>query len=291
MTEHTDNVLIAFEEAMALMGLNGNPKTQFNQAIAPTIQWLETKVDKAKHPFVLGVSGAQGSGKSTFCRLLESVFQKVHGWTVVTVSVDDLYLTRAEREALGQTVHPLCAIRGLFGTHDVTMGLQLIESLKKAGPNDVTRIPRFDKAIDDRVDETAFDTVEGRPDLVLFEGWCLGGQPGAPWDGPINDREARDDPDGRWYRWTETKLLDYQALWALCDGMVMLKVPSFQSVVHGRWRQEQQLRARASSTASGVMTRAQVEEYVALFERKTTQLLKELPETADLVFDAWRIND
>ena len=56
-------------------------------------------------------------------------------------------------------------------------------------------------------------------------------------------------------------------------ALLFIEVPSFEHVVEGRWRQEAALAARAGADAVGVMTREQVEDYVALFERKTRQLL------------------
>ncbi|TNE86048.1 MAG: kinase [Deltaproteobacteria bacterium] len=246
--------------------------------------WVRELLDTHEHPVFVGVSGSQGSGKSTLCRqLCEAV--AAEGGHAVTISIDDLYLTRAQRQALAATVHPLCALRGLPGTHDVALGLRLFEALRHAGPEDLTAVPRFDKSIDDRAPQP--DTVVGRPDLVLFEGWCLLASPGPAWRGPINAREARDDPHGDFVRWSEAALAsDYPALWAQLDASVFLAMPSFEAVVEGRWRQEAELAARHPG-APGVMTRAEVEDYVALFERKTRQLLAELPAVADRTLPAW----
>ncbi|MCO4745874.1 MAG: kinase [Proteobacteria bacterium] len=251
-------------------------------------QWVHGLAKDKGRPTILGVSGAQGSGKSTLCRMLGEELKCRYGWDVATISIDDLYRTRAERQELARSVHPLCAIRGLPGTHDVALGHALLDALGTATASTTTRIPRFDKATDDRVPEHAFDTVKGRPDLVLFEGWCVGAPPAPAWTGPINPREARDDPDGVWMRWSERQLVhDYLDLWARLDALLMIEVASFEAVVEGRWRQEQGLAARAGTDAVGVMSREEVEAYVALFERKTRQLLRELPSIADRVVPAW----
>src|SRR6187402_352808 len=74
----------------------------------------------ASSPFILGISGLQGSGKSTLAAsLIEAA--KERGWSAVSLSLDDVYLTRAEREALGRQVHPLLRTRGVPGTHDLTL--------------------------------------------------------------------------------------------------------------------------------------------------------------------------
>jgi D-glycerate 3-kinase len=255
--------------------------------------WLETRLSELSSPAFVGVSGAQGSGKSTLCANLEQTLG-TRGISVVTLSIDDLYLTRAQRLDLGKAVHPLCAIRGLPGTHDVALGHTLFDELALAGPSTRTRIPRFDKSIDDRAQPEYFDEWLGRPDLVLFEGWCVGATAGAPWQGPINAREARDDPQGIWMTWSEQSLTEgYLSLWARLNLLILLEIPSFAAVVEGRCRQERALRQRLEmagtvDTAVGLMSQSQVEDYVALFERKTRQMLAELPGKADLVIPAWQ---
>jgi hypothetical protein len=57
---------------------------------------------------VLGVSGAQGSGKTTFTGQLASCLAE-RGFAVATLSLDDFYLTQVERAALARDKHPLFA--------------------------------------------------------------------------------------------------------------------------------------------------------------------------------------
>ena len=95
---------------------------------------------------VLGICGAQGSGKSTLARAVEQAAVR-KGITAATLSLDDLYLTRAQREALGCTVHPLLRTRGVPGTHDMALGLEILDALERG---EAARLPRFDKASDDR---------------------------------------------------------------------------------------------------------------------------------------------
>ncbi len=248
-------------------------------------------------PYVLGVSGAQGSGKSTLCRRLAARLEADHGLSTVVLSIDDVYRTRAERRALGRAVHPLCAVRGLPGTHDVGLALRVLDALAAASPDATTEVPRFDKAHDDRVPRRDFDRVVGRPDVVLLEGWCVAAVPGPPWTGPMNAREARDDPDGTWVRWSERALaVDYPPLWRRLDALLFIASPSWEAVVAGRCQQEASLARRLrdagrAEDAVGLMTEAQVVDYVALFERKTRQLLAELPAVADWVHPHWLAAD
>ena len=69
----------------------------------------------------MGLSGCQGSGKSTLVKAIAHVLEDVHHVNAVVLSLDDFYLTKAERELLARTVHPLFATRGVPGTHDLDL--------------------------------------------------------------------------------------------------------------------------------------------------------------------------
>jgi D-glycerate 3-kinase len=75
-------------------------------------------------PLIVGINGAQGSGKSTLCKFLEVLLVE-HNQVGITLSLDDLYLTRAERLAAAADDHPLFATRGVPGTHDVELGMAI----------------------------------------------------------------------------------------------------------------------------------------------------------------------
>ena len=66
-------------------------------------------------PALIGIAGAQGSGKTTLAR---AAAVRLDG---VALSLDDFYLERAERTRLGRSIHPLLAVRGPPGTHDLTL--------------------------------------------------------------------------------------------------------------------------------------------------------------------------
>lgn len=220
-------------------------------------------------PLVIGICGAQGSGKSTLAAALSARFDDAP-----VLSIDDLYLRRAERQRLAAEVHPLFATRGVPGTHDVALGLTLIAAFRRGEP---LSLPRFDKATDDRADGT--EPVPADAKLLLFEGWCLGAQPAAV-DGPINGLERDEDPNGRWRAEVEAALAGpYAALFAQIDLLIFLAAPSFGTVADWRWQQEAAL-ARARPGAAAVMSRGEVDRFVAHYERITRRLLCDLPGRA-----------
>ena len=236
-----------------------------------------------RRPFVLGVCGAQGSGKSTLSEALAETM-RAEGVATAVLSIDDLYRTKAEREALARTVHPLFAVRGVPGTHDVALGLDVIAALE-AGR--ATPLPRFDKAQDDRAPAAQWDHAEGDTALLILEGWCVGArpEPAAALDVPVNALERDEDADGRWRRAANAALAGegYQALFARLDRLVLLAAPGFEAVRDWRVEQEHGLARKAGADARGVMSDAEVERFIGFYERLTRHILTEMPGRADLV--------
>lgn len=237
--------------------------------------------DGSPRPLVLGICGAQGSGKSTVAEALASRLER-EGLTCAVLSLDDLYLTRAERARLAREVHPLLATRGPPGTHDTDLGLDVFNALIAGTP---LRLPRFDKAKDDRLDPSDWPEVAGKCDVVLFEGWCVGARPqqSEALATPVGELEVTEDAGGQWRRFVNDSLAGpYQDLFARIDLLVMLQAPSFDVVMQWRLQQEEDLRAKVGN-GSGVMSREQLARFIAHYERITRHVLAEMPGRADLV--------
>jgi len=127
---------------------------------APLARWVDERIaQRAGRTFVLGINGAQGTGKSTLSRFLAGSLRDDHGRAVAELSIDDIYLTRAERETLAKTVHPLLLTRGVPGTHDVDLGTSVLERLGRLESGHRLALPRFDKSIDDRQDADTWPEV------------------------------------------------------------------------------------------------------------------------------------
>jgi len=230
-----------------------------------------------KRPLVIGLCGAQGSGKSTVAAALAARFPHT-----IVLSLDDLYKTRDARAALARDVHPLFATRGVPGTHDMDLGLATFAAMDCG---QTTPLPRFDKARDDRVNPEMWPIVTERPALVIFEGWCVGARPqnNAALATPVNALERERDPDGLWRRHANGALAGaYQWLFARIDWLAMLRAPDWEQVLDWRIEQEQALRASGAHGA-GVMSDAEVTTFVSHYERLTRHILEDMPGYADLV--------
>lgn len=267
----------AITALIAAEALPGSYAEVVNQHWAPLADRIAAM---GKRPLVVGVNGAQGSGKSTLCHFLE-VLLADRGLRAVTLSLDDLYLTKAERQEAARTIHPLFATRGVPGTHDVALGMAVLDAV--AAGEDFT-LPRFDKSIDDRAAQG--EPVHGPVDVLLLEGWCLGAipQPEAALAEPVNTLEASEDTGGIWRREVNRRLAtDYAALFGRIDLLVMLAVHGFEAVRANRRLQEEKL-ARRNPGGAGVMDQAALDRFVMHYERLTRATLAEMPARADILF-------
>jgi D-glycerate 3-kinase len=239
---------------------------------------------QAKRPLLVGINGAQGSGKTTLCRFLEILLPE-RGLATVTLSLDDLYLSRAERMQAAADHHPLFATRGVPGTHDVERGLAILDRLMAGKAAD---LPMFDKARDEPSAETRH--VDGPVDVVLFEGWCVGAAPqsAAALREAVNALEQGEDPEGTWRREVNRRLAtDYAELFARIDLLVMLKVPDFATVRDHRRLQEIKLGAN-NPAGPAVMDDAALDRFLAHYQRLTEHMLAEMPARADILIEIGR---
>ncbi|WP_093138597.1 kinase [Pseudoxanthomonas sp. GM95] len=229
---------------------------------------------------VWGLSALQGTGKSTFAGQLAKTAEAA-GLRTAVLSLDDFYLTRAERQTLARELHPLLATRGPPGTHDLPLALHTLQALREGRP---VKLPRFDKLADDRAPESQWPTLDAPAQLVIFEGWCLGtpAQELAALVAPINALERDEDREGLWRSTCNAALArDYPALWNTCDTLWFLQPPGFDNVVDWRWQAEEQLKS-AHPDQRG-MSRPQLERFVQHYERVSRQALRTLPQRADRV--------
>ena len=218
------------------------------------------------------------------------------GLRVANLSIDDIYLTRAEREKLADRVHPMLATRGVPGTHDVELGLRLLQQLKQAQPGDVVRIPMFDKSTDERMPEESWQEFVGPVDVIVFDGWCIGAapEPEARLSQPIIDLEIEEDSDGSWRRYVNEQLAGpYQTLFDEVDLLICLQVPNMQAVYNWRAAQEVKLSERAAllyedrtpSDPLRIMGSEEIRRFIAHYERLTRWMIEDIPRRADLTLE------
>jgi D-glycerate 3-kinase len=258
-----------------------------NEFYIPLARWLYARMtESGPGTFVLGINGAQGTGKTTLSNFLSAFLWGDYGLSVAELSIDDIYLTRAERTDLAQRVHPLLATRGVPGTHDVDFGETIIDELCALRVDESMSLPRFDKSVDDRQPAGAWPDVTGPIDLIVFEGWCVGSTalPADDLAEPVNRLEAEEDSDCAWRRYVNEQLATtYRGLFNKIDALVFLEAPGFDAIHRWRLDQERKLAASVGADGTQVMDEASLTRFIQYYERITRHNLVTLPSRADVV--------
>ena len=76
----------------------------------------ERKYKKKGKTLFLGVSGGQGSGKTTVTGILKIILKKFFKRQIHVSSIDDFYKTLEERNKMSNKIHSLFKTRGVPGT-------------------------------------------------------------------------------------------------------------------------------------------------------------------------------
>ena len=282
---------------IAREGLPGAYEATVATTILPLLDYILSLREQKGRPVIVGIHGAQGTGKSTLTAFLRELLQVHWQCPTASLSLDDLYLTRAERLALSRSVHPLLQTRGVPGTHDLALGHRVLDQLLAAGSGDATPIPAFDKAQDDRVPESRWPVFKGPAQVILLEGWCVGATPQTEEDlaRPVNRLEAEEDADGQWRGYVNNCLkTGYRDFFDRLDALVMLKAPSMDCVLEWRRLQEHKLAQRyrhapkegaedSSAQSLRIMSDTDVHRFIMHYQRVTEHCLQTLPARADVL--------
>ncbi len=253
--------------------------------LEPIAKIIQDQMKQGSIP-VVGINGAQGSGKSTAALFLQVLLENNAAQRVAVLSIDDFYRTKGERKHMAQTIHPLFVTRGVPGTHDVELALNTISALKHALPGETVYLPRFDKACDDRKPPTQWDVMHGPVSAIIFEGWCVGARPldHKAMDKPINDLERYEDQNGLWRKaYSQFLASEYQALFESIDWLLMLNAPGFEVVSGWRLLQESKLAQAADGTGSGLLNEQQCKRFIEHFQRLSEHCMLTIPASADAV--------
>ena len=254
---------------------------------SPLARWV-IQQHRPRKTLFLGINGAQGTGKSTLAAFLRLALESNADWRVAVLSIDDFYLTKAERGELGKRIHPLLATRGVPGTHDMTMLAACVEKLRNLDAETSLSLPRFDKARDDRANPDAWPVVTGPVDLIILEGWCVGGKPQSndALSQPVNLLERQEDTSGEWRRYVNDQLHgSYADLFVQLDALIFIRAPNLGAVYRWRLEQERKLAVITPTDDEGIMGSEQVARFMQHYERLTRENLVALPEIADVVLE------
>jgi D-glycerate 3-kinase len=254
--------------------------------LIPICFWIFKKASKKK-PLILGLSGGQGIGKTTISSIITLILKKYFKLNIFKISIDDFYKTRKERFLLSKKIHPLLMTRGVPGTHDINIMLNFFKRVKKNNFKSL-KLPKFDKAIDDRCKKSSWYTIKKRPDIIIFEGWCVGAmaQKNSMLKKSINSLEKTNDQNLIWRKFVNNQLkTKYKKLFGHLDNLLYLKAKNFNLLQQWRIKQEKKLWLKLKKRKNlKIMNRLEVINFMQTYQRITQNMIKDVPKYASIIF-------
>jgi len=251
----------------------------------PLATHLANYREQLNRPLIQGILGGQGTGKTTLAIVLKLILAQL-GYRTLSLSLDDLYKTYQERQRL-QEHDPRLIWRGPPGTHDVDLGIQVLDELRSPNFSDSILVPRFDKsAWQGAGDRTKFEPVQ-KADIVLFEGWFVGVRPvAATVFSGATPAPIETESDRTFARDMNERLKAYLLLWERLDRLIVLYPIDYRLSL--QWRR--QAEAEMMATGKSGMSDSQINEFVKFFwkalhpELFITPLMHN-PDWVDLVIE------
>ena len=255
--------------------------------LIPICFWISKKAKK-KSPLIVGLAGGQGSGKTTISSILSLILKKYFKLKVFKISIDDFYKTKKQREILSKNKHSLLLTRGVPGTHDIKIMLDFFRKIKTKNFKSL-KLPKFNKANDDRYKKKHWYKLKSRPDVVIFEGWCVGAKPQSLrlLKKPINALEKAYDKSLKWRRFVNLQLkTNYKKLYSQLDSLLYLKVKNFNLLKKWRIKQEEKLWLKSKSRKNlKIMNKKEVINFMQTYQRITEQMFKDAPKYSSIIMN------
>jgi len=265
----------------------GNKKGMIKNFLIPICFWIAKKADNKK-PYFVGLAGGQGTGKTTTSSIIKIILEKYFKLKVFKISIDDFYKTRKERMTLSKKVHPMLLTRGVPGTHDINMMLDFFKKSKSKKFKQI-KLPNFNKAIDDRFPKNKWNTINKRPDIIIFEGWCVGARPEAnkTLKKTINSMEKANDQKLVWRKYVNQQLkTKYKRLYSQLNCMIYLKAKNFSLLQKWRLKQEHKLWLKTKKKGGHkIMSKGDVINFMQTYQRITQNMFKNMPKYASIILN------
>ena len=265
----------------------GNKEGMIKNFLIPICFWIAKKADNKK-PYFVGLAGGQGTGKTTISSIIKIILEKYFKVKVFKISIDDFYKTRKERIALSKKVHPMLLTRGVPGTHDINMMLDFFKK-SKAKKFKNMKLPNFNKAIDDRFPKKKWNTINKRPDVIIFEGWCVGAraETNKTLKKSINSMEKANDHKLVWRKYVNQQLkTKYKKLYSQLNCMIYLKAKNFSLLQKWRLKQEHKLWLKTKKKGGHkIMSKGDVINFMQTYQRITQNMFKNMPKYASIILN------
>ena len=264
-----------------------NKERMIKSFLIPLCFWIRKKANK-KRPYFVGLAGGQGTGKTTISSLIRIILIKYFKLKVFRISIDDFYKTRKERINLSKRIHPMLLTRGVPGTHDINM---MLDFFRKAKSKKFKRfkLPTFNKAIDDRSNKKKWYDLKNKPDVIIFEGWCVGAKSEKTntLKKTINSIERVKDHKQIWRKYVNQQLKSkYKNLYSQLNCLIYLKAKNFSLLQKWRLKQERKLLIKSKKNSkSKIMNKKDVLNFMQTYQRITQNMFKNMPKYASIILN------
>lgn len=248
----------------------------------PLTQDLIAQYQQRQRPVVQGILGGQGTGKTTLATMLHLLLE-TEGYRSVEFSLDDLYKSYIERQQI-QQADPRLVWRGPPGTHDVAIGIELLDKLRQPKRGRPVVVPRFDKSACGGAGDKAQPEIIDPVEIVIFEGWFVGVRPLSPeaFAGQLPE-PIISESDRVFAQDMNEQLFDYVPLWHRLDRLLILKPVDYR--LSKRWRTEAEQRMKATGRSG--MSDAEISEFVDYFWKALHPELFIEPLTQNAMLTDW----
>jgi len=240
-----------------------NKDKMIKSFLIPVGLWIVKKINKKK-PLIIGLAGGQGSGKTTISSILSIILKKYF------------------------KLNRLLITRGVPGTHDIDLMLKFFKKVKLKNFKNLA-IPKFNKAIDDRYKKSLWYKLKSKPDVVIFEGWCVGAkaQTNKQLKNPINPLERVYDQNIEWRSHVNNQLkTKYKTLFKQLDGLLYLKAKNFNILRNWRLKQERKLWVQTKNKKNlKIMSSGDVINFMQTYQRITQQMFKDALKSSSIIMN------
>ena len=264
-----------------------NKEKMIKSFLIPLCFWICKKADK-KRPYFVGLAGGQGTGKTTISSLIKIILIKYFRLRVFRISIDDFYKTRKERKNLSKKVHPLLLTRGVPGTHDIDMMLNFFKKVKSKKFKRL-KLPSFNKAIDDRFNKKKWYDLKNKPDVIIFEGWCIGAKSEKrnTLKKTVNSLEKSKDQKLIWRKYVNQQLKSkYKNLYSQLNCLIYLKAKNFSLLQKWRLKQERKLLLKSKIKPNlKIMSKNEIIYFMETYQRITQNMLRYMPKYSSVIFN------
>ena len=264
-----------------------NKERMIKSFLIPLCFWISKKASK-KRPYFVGLAGGQGTGKTTISSLVRIILIKYFRLKVFRISIDDFYKTRKERMNLSKRIHPMLLTRGVPGTHDINMMLDFFRKVKSKKFKRL-KLPTFNKAIDDRFNRKRWYDLKNRPDVIIFEGWCVGAksEKNTTLKKTINSMEKAKDQKQIWRKYVNQQLKSkYKNLYSQLNCLVYLKAKNFNLLQKWRLKQERKLWLNSKRKSNlKIMSKGDVINFMQTYQRITQNMFRYMPKYASIILN------